>query len=239
MSDPGRLLDRIDPASVLEGQRLRKVNFDPAEVDDTWSHDLQHTTLGKEPPGPPVPQGIWETACRFVAAYEMADPSIIRAVYKASAPLVGRDLLLEGRFLLLRFYMGVRITEVIDERRGTERTWGWAYETLEGHVERGRMSYEVVKDERSGLVELVIRAYSEGASTLGPVTALGWRLFGRRTQLRFYRECGRRLRRLVEDRQGYAEPVPERRTVNGYVLAPSDAVGPRRAVLSIRRSQPG
>lgn len=234
-----RLLDRVDPAPVLAAQHRREVNFRREQVDDTWNHDLQRSPLGDEAPGEPEPDGVWETACRLVAAYEMADPALIRAVYDGAAPLRGRDLLLEGRFLLLRFYMGVRITEVIDEERGAERVWGWAYETLEGHLERGRMSYEVVKHRDTGRVELVITAYSQGAPTLGPVTGLGWRLFGRRTQLRFYRTCGRRLARLVRERLGAPDPVAERRTVEGLVLAPSDAAPGARRRLSIRRHQPG
>ncbi len=40
-------------------------------------------------------------------------------------------MLLEGRFFLLRFYMGVRITVLVDETRyGRHKVWGWAYETL-------------------------------------------------------------------------------------------------------------
>lgn len=234
-----RLLDRIDPAPVLAEQRSRQVNFDPAEVDAGWHHDERRAMLGFEAPGPPEPDGTWETACRLVAAYEQADPSLIRAVYDPDAPLRGRDMLLEGRFLVLRFYFGVRVTDVVDDRRDGSRIWGWAYETLEGHLERGRMSYEVVKDERTGEVELVISAYSEGAPTLGPVVGLGWKVFGRRMQLRFYRECGRRLARLVDDHRGERDPVPERRTVDGLVLAPSDAAPRPHHRLSIRRHQPG
>ena len=232
------LLDRVDPAPVLAAQRSRRVNFSPDEVDDTWHHDQQRSLLGQEEPGPPEPDGLWETACRLVAAYEMSDPGRIRAVYDPRRPLPGRDLLLEGRFLVLRFYMGVRVTDVIDEQRGNQRVWGWAYETLEGHVERGRMSYEVVKDEESGRIDLVIKAYSQGAPSLGPITTVGWALFGRRTQLRFYRRCGRRLGRMARERRGSRCPVPDRRTVDGLVLAPSDA-GRHRRRLTIRRHQPG
>ncbi|HEY6934904.1 MAG TPA: DUF1990 family protein [Marmoricola sp.] len=233
------LLDRIDPAPVLAEQHARSVNFDPDEVDDSWHHDHARARLGSEPPGAPRPDGVWETACRLVAAYEMADPALIRAVYDPAAPLHGRDMLLEGRFLVLRFYMGVRITDVIDEQRGSERVWGWAYETLQGHLERGRMAYEVVKHEDTGDVELVISAYSEGAPTLGPVTGLGWKLFGRQSQLRFYHECGRRLARAVQRHVGEHDPVPERRTVEGLVLAPSDARLRPHHRLSVRRHHPG
>jgi uncharacterized protein (UPF0548 family) len=219
----GRLLDRIDPAPFLRSLRGRSVNFRREEVDDSWHHDRHRVTLGREAVGDPEPDGLWQTACRLVTAYEMADPRRIRAVYDPSAPLRGRDMVLEGRFWRLRYYMGVRITDVIDERDGDEHCWGWAYETLEGHLERGRMSYEVLKDRRSGEVDLRIEAYSEGAPTLGPVTGLGWAIFGRRTQLDFYRECGRRLTRLAQARRGDPSPVPPRRTADGLVLAPSDA----------------
>lgn len=234
-----RLLDRVDGAAVLADQRGRAVNYDAAEVDGTWNHDEYRTLLAHEPPGDPVPDGPWETACRLVAAYEMADPAQIHAVYDPRVPLEGRDLVLEGRFWFLRFSMGVRITEVIEHDRGDERTWGWAYETLEGHLERGRMSYEVVKNRSSGEITFVIRAFSEGAPTLGPVTGLGWRLFGRRTQLRFYRACGTRMVGMVAERSGDPDPVPPRATDGGLVLAPSDA-RPRRAVgRGVRRHEPG
>ena len=240
-----RLLDRLDPGPVLAVQHSRKVNFDPREVDDSWHHDTARTVLGTEAPGPPEPEGVWRTACRLVEAYEFADPRIIRAVFGAEAPLQDRDMLLEGRFAALRFYFGVRVTDVIDEERprdgdrsAQDRIWGWAYETLEGHLERGRMSYEVVKHQDSGVVELVIKAYSQGAPSLGVVTALGWRVFGRRTQLRFYRMCGRRLARQVAAHVGEAQPVPARRIVDGLVLAPSDADRSWWHRASIRRHQP-
>ena len=69
--------------------------------------------------------------------------------------LAGRYMLLEGRFFGLRFYLGVRITRVTDETRdgySGERVWGWSYQTLQGHLEQGRLSYEVIKNLASGQV---------------------------------------------------------------------------------------
>lgn len=220
-----RLFDRIDPAPVLAAQRDRRVNFDSREVDASWSHDRQSTVVGREPPGPPEPGGVWETACRLVADYEMADPAIIRAVYDPTVPLEGRDMVLEGRFLALRFYMGVRVTSVVDEQQHGAHSWGWAYETLEGHLERGRMSYMVIKHDDSGEVEFVISAYSEHSPRLNPVLRLGWMLFGRRHQLRFYRQCGRRMVRLVHQHRSGRRAMPQRLMSDGLVLAPSDARG--------------
>ena len=78
-----------------------------------------HHDLGTERPGDPEADGCWETACQLVRDYQFAAPEIIRAVYRPSAALLGRDMLLEGRFLGLRFLMGVRVTEVVDTRRAT------------------------------------------------------------------------------------------------------------------------
>lgn len=246
-----RLLDRVEAEPVLVQLGRQAVNYRADEVDlATWTTDTVRSDLPGEAPGPPEPRGSWETACRLLDAYEISDPALIRAVYRADAPLLSRDMLLEGRFAVLRFYMGVRITAVVDEDRPTvderrhgagsrDRVWGWSYETLQGHVERGRMAYEVVKHEGSGEVELVITAYSQGAPSLGPLTRLGWRLFGRRTQLRFYHHCGLRLARAVSARRGQPQPVPDRRMAGGLVLAPSDAEVRFPDAFAVRRNQPG
>ena len=231
-----RLLDRVDAATVLAGLGSRAVSYDPAGVDPHWRHDELRFAIARERPGPPEPHGAWQRARRAVDAYEFSDPSVIRAVYDAEAPLLGRDMLLEGRWGMLRFYMGVRVTAVVDEERPGATVWGWAYETLEGHLECGRMSYEVVKEHATGEVQLDVRAVSRGAPTLGPVTTLGWRLFGRRTQLAFYAACGRRLAAIVA--AGTPGPAPTRRW-GSLVLAPSDARRRWWDAFAVRRHQPG
>ena len=246
-----RLFDRIDAAQALAELADIGTNFSDAEVNSVdWHHDDACIELQEEEEhGPPVAAGPWWAARRLVAAYEFTDPARIRAVYRADADLEGRDMLLEGRFFLLRFYIGVRITEVIDEERACERSarpcargdrvWGWVYETLDGHFERGRMSYLVIKHQDTGEVEFAIRAFSQAASSMGRLTRLGWVLFGRRTQLRFYRTCGERLRRAVAARHGQADLIPPRQNDRGLVLAPSDARRRWFDRLSIRRHQPG
>lgn len=229
-----------DPAGLLADLAGRRVNFRPEELDDRgWHDDTRRTGLPPERPGDPEPNGSWAIARRLVEAYEAAEPSIIRGVYRADAPLCGRDMLLEGRFHGLRFHMGVRITDVVDETRDAVRVWGWSYETLEGHLERGRMTYEVVKHTDTGAVEFVTRGVSQRSPGLGPVVELGWRLFGRRTQLRFYEGCGVRMQRIVSDAVAGRAPLPSPTVVNGLVHAPSDAQPRRRDRLAVRRTHPG
>ena len=120
-------------------------------------------------------------------------------------------MLLEGRFFGLRFYLGVRVTGLIDETTDAERAWGWSYQTLQGHLEQGRLSYEVIKNLATGRVLFRVSGYSRMAPIPSPVVRWGFRLFGRWTQQRFYLAVQRRLRRLVVGAQrGAPLPTPGR-----------------------------
>lgn len=187
----------------------RAVNFEPvgwerAASDPAWHVDRHHTQLPGEAPGPPQPGGPFEVARELLQSYEMVDPALVRAVYDEAAPVEGRDMLLVGRFFGLRFPMGVRIGGVID---GSDETGGapvhrfaWHYRTLEGHLERGQMDYEVVKHLEDGRVEFRIAAYSQRGPIRNPIVRAGFALFGRGTQLRFYARASERMRTLTAAR---------------------------------------
>ena len=97
--------------------------------------------------------------------------------------------------------MGVRVTRVWDEERvlagRRARVFGYEYATLRGHVEMGRMDYEVYKWRDDGAVEFRLHAHSRPSSDGAPWVRLGFRLFGRREQVRFYRRCCERMARLT------------------------------------------
>lgn len=191
-----------------------------------WYIDTLVRSLPSEPAGPPSPGGAWETACRLVRDYRFAEPRIVRALFRADAPLPGRDMLLEGRFCGLRFDMGVRVGSVTDGTQGTgraaRRVWGWSYQTLRGHLEQGELRYEVVKHLHTGEVSFVITGYSRRAPLRNPVIRLGFALFGRRTQRRFYRRSAARLHRLVrQELRGVPAPANESHPADGrFVIAP-------------------
>jgi uncharacterized protein (UPF0548 family) len=228
-----RLLSKVDESTRLGELSRRRVNYDPAEapehgaegVEGHWHVDSGTTVIGREEPGPPEYGGAWETARRLVSQYEFADARILRGVYRRDAELLGRDMLLEARFFGLRFYLGVRVTGVIDEERDTRggpgRVWGWSYQTLEGHLEQGRLSYEVIKNLKTGQVAFRVAGYSRPAHIENRVIRWGFRLFGRWTQERFYRNIQSRMTGLVRAAQrGQPVPAPEVRP-DGIVLAPS------------------
>jgi uncharacterized protein (UPF0548 family) len=221
----------VDEAAALAGLRDRLVNYDPAHApqdgraDGHWHVDSGDILLGREEPGPPAQRGIWDSGCLLVRQYEFAEPRILRAAYRPGDELLGRDMLLEGRFFGLRFYLGVRVTAVLDETRegdaGPERVWGWSYQTLQGHLEEGRLTYEVIKNLTTGRVIFRVSGYSRAAPIPNPVVRWGFRLFGRWTQRRFYAAAQQRLRRLIRAGQrGAALPVPAVRA-DGIALAPT------------------
>lgn len=199
-----RLVTGRDPAGALAALREAPVNFDPAELADDarWHVDRRMQRLPAERPGPPVPGGPWEAARRLMRGYEFADPSRVRAHYDSGVPLVRRDLLLDVHFGPLWIRVGCRVAEVYDRVEvvdGREaRVWGWSYRTLAGHFEQGEMHWNVVKWPDSGAVSFRIDARSRPAPDPSLPVRLGFRLVGRREQLRFYDSTCERMRRLVD-----------------------------------------
>ncbi len=184
----------------------RTLNFEldggrPPSGEDGWHLDDMREPLPHEASGPPVESGSWELARELMCAYQVADPGVVRATYRHDAPLSGRDMLLQIRFMGLRFYVGVRVGDVYDEAREVDgrpaRVFGWDYRTLEGHFEEGQMHYEVWKWLDTGDVEFRLHAFSRTATSGPPLLRLGFRLVGRRKQLDFYRQVCRRMRRLT------------------------------------------
>jgi hypothetical protein len=184
----------------------RPVNFPHASLEDVgpgegWVVDDHAFPLGGEPPGPPLHHGPWAVARDLVRDYAFADPRLISAVYDPEAPLLGRDMLLRGRFLGRTWHRGARVVHaggdaITEDGRRLER-WGWGYRTLEGHLEMGQMDFWAVKDTGTGEVWFRIHAVSKPARVANPVVRWGFRVFGRGLQLRFAREAGARMQRLV------------------------------------------
>ena len=195
------------PRGGLASLAGRSVNYDPDALDLThppsgWRVDDRRELLTPEPAGDPIPGGPWEIACRLIRGYEFADPSLVRARYDPDTPLLGRDMLLELRALgLVSIYVGVRVTAVWDEtteRDGrTARVFGWAYRTLEGHVEQGEMGWEVWKWLDTGEVMFHARAVSRTAPISNPVIWIGFHLLKRYERRLYLASTRQRMRELT------------------------------------------
>src|SRR3954454_22944206 len=186
--------------------RDRRVNYDPGAPhpeSDGWRIDDYCERLPAERPGPPEEGGPFRVAQKLLRDYKVADPSIVRAHYDDHAELEGRDMLLELRFMGLRTYAGCRVGRVADEERVVDgrpvRVWGWPYQTLEGHIEQGEMSWEVWKWLDTGEVQFRIHSYSRMVGSKNPFMILGVRLFGQHERRRDLTSACRRIAHLTEE----------------------------------------
>ena len=201
----------------LDALASLRPNFAPGELPavarDPWHVDDYCRELPPEPPGEPIDGGPFAIAADLIAEYGFADPSRVCAYYDAGQPLEGRDMLLEIRYLALKVPVGVRVTRLFDEVRrengGSVRINGWAYQTLEGHLERGQMDYQVWKWLDTGRVQFRIHAVSQLAEIDDPLLRLGFRLVGRREQVAFARRCGQSMEQFVVERLRTAQLTPE------------------------------
>jgi hypothetical protein len=176
---------------------------------DEWRVDALAQRLPSEPPGDPIPGGPWEIARGLIEDYRVADPAIVCAWWHPASPLLGGEMALELRlFRILRTHVAVRVTRVWDEDRGGARLFGYEYATLPGHVEDGRMEYEVSKQRDDGAVEFRLRAHWRPSGEGRPWTRIGFRLFGRRQQLRFYVRCCERAARFTARALGVPDDPP-------------------------------
>jgi uncharacterized protein (UPF0548 family) len=195
----------------------KKLNYDPLAPhppERGWRIDDYCEPLPPEAPGPPERGGSFAIAQTLLRDYKVADPHIVRAYYDQDAPLEGRDMLLELRFLLFRTYAGCRVGEITDEERAVDgrrvRIWGWPYRTLEGHVEQGEMSWEVWKWLDTGEVQFRIHSYARLTGAPNPITRLGLRLIGQRERHRYLsRACARVADLTAEGLRG-RHPAGER-----------------------------
>jgi uncharacterized protein (UPF0548 family) len=209
----------------------RKVNYDPdrLNLDDPprgWAVDTRRQQLPSEAPGDPVPGGPWEIAARLIRGYEFADPSLVRARYDPDAPLLGRDMVLQLRALgLVSVYVGVRVAVVWDETRQEDgrdaRVWGWAYRTLEGHVEQGQMGWQVWKWLDSGEVEFRAHAVSRTAKIANPVLWVGFHLLKRYERHLYLDSTDRRMRELTARALGDERPAEAVREASSSLTARS------------------
>lgn len=202
-----RVLSHPDPRQQLAELRARGLNFDPQTdgpftADNGWRIDEYRRSLPPEPPGAPVSRGSWEAARRLSEDFSFVDPTLVRAFYDPREPLEGRTILLEVHFWGLRVYAGVRAGRVEDATREQDgrqaRVWAWSYRTLENHFEVGQIDYEVRKWLDSGEVEFRVEAFSRPTPIKQPVVRLGFRLFGRATQVRFARSACERMALLTQ-----------------------------------------
>ena len=168
--------------SYLNALRDRPVNFDtPVEqmtVEHGWTVDGSHDEIGTEPQGPPVHDGIFARARQAIINYDFSDPSIVVGHFDPTTPPVGRDMLLELKVLGFRFLCGARVMEVRDDYDGNTTYFGFRYDTLEGHIERGYEWFLLTKDHETGGIHFRIEAHWQLGQFPSLWSKIGFKLIG-------------------------------------------------------------
>lgn len=167
-------------------------NFDAAdeEMDDAhgWHHYHSEAVIALEPVG----NECFERARVGLASYQFSDPRIVVAHFDPAGPLLARRILLEIKVLGLRYLSAALVTRVRDEGGA----YGFRYDTLEGHIERGMEWFLLTKNER-GEIRFRIEARWKHGDLPNWWSRLGFALLSGPYQRRWHRQAHRRLSRLA------------------------------------------
>lgn len=197
----GRGWSEAEMRGYLAALRERPVNFDDAPeamtVGHGWIIDGDRAGLGAEPDGPPLPDGPFHRARQAIINYDFSDPAIVVGHFDPETPLVGRDMLLEIKVLGLRYLCGVRVTGVRDEVENDTTLFGFRYDTLVGHIERGFEWFLLTKDHATGDLHFRIEAHWKHGEFPNWWSRLGFVLVGRHFRSAWRHRAPARLRRVA------------------------------------------
>ncbi len=190
-------------AKRLDALRSVSTNF-PAEgpgsqmIGDKWRRYYTESEIGMEDPGPPQPNGAFETAWKAITEYQFSDPEIVTAHFDPKDELEGRTMLLELKVLGLRYLCGTRVTAVQRKQSDEETIYGFRYDTLEGHIEVGSEWFLLTKKHATGEIWFRISASWHPGAFPNWWSRVGFEVLGRRYQLAWHRLAYLRLRKIVD-----------------------------------------
>lgn len=162
------------------------VSVDEMNAANGWNEYYSEATVAVEPPGPPVPDGPFERGRVAISDYAFSDPRIVIGHFDPRLPLLGRRMLLEMRAVrALHYLAAVVVGAVRSEEEENVSVFGFRYDTLAGHIERGNEWFLLTKTHATGDIRFRIQAawlpgefpnwWSRvGFSLLGPVHQKIW-----------------------------------------------------------------
>lgn len=198
----GRAWSEQEIRQQLERQRSSVTNFDydPDELirrPDWYSYSSESVIANTEP-GPPLPGGPFDRGRIAVDAFEFSDTRIVRAYFDADAPLLHRRMLLELKALrLVRYLAGVVVGAIREERTEDATVYGFRYDTLEGHIERGAEWFMLTKKHETGALRFRIAAHWLPGDFPNWWSRLGFRMVGRHYQKKWHRRAHEIMADLV------------------------------------------
>lgn len=178
--------------SRLERARTSRVSFDAVEermtADAGWHHYQSDAVIASETEG----DGLFARASVALANYQFSDPAIVLAHFDPGEPLLGRCMLLEIQVLGLHYLCPARVSRVRDE----PGVFGFRYDTLDGHIERGVEWFLLTRNER-GEISFRIEARWQTGQFPNWWSRLGFSVLSGYYQRRWHRHAHERLSRLA------------------------------------------
>ena len=194
------LRQRLDRFSSAER------NFEAEEAMMTgeygWHHYHSEAVLAREKDT----NVFFERATLAVANYRFSAPRIVTAHFDPASEFLGRTILLEIQVLGLHYLCPARVSRVRDE----PGAFGFRYDTLAGHIERGMEWFLLTKDE-SGNIRFKIEARWRAGEFPNWWSRIGFALLSGFYQRRWHRLAHRRLSLLAR----FGSPAPPPRDAEG------------------------
>lgn len=148
------LAARLAALDGLERNFVEPVEELPSEPG--WRLIDSETIIATEPPAPPQPAGPFARARAGIEGYRFSDPRIVAGHFDPERPLERRRMLLEMKAVGLHYLCGVVVGAVRSESNESRTVFGFRYETLEGHIERGAEWFLLTKEHDSGAIRFRI-----------------------------------------------------------------------------------
>ncbi len=121
-------------------------------------------------------------------------------------------MLLEMKALGFRFLAGVIVGAIRRESSPAETTFGFRYDTLDGHIEAGWEWFLLKKSHATGDIRFRIAADWQPGDFPNRWSRIGFGVLGPTYQRRWTRRAHARLRRLLEE--GRDVPTPDRQLLH-------------------------
>lgn len=186
------------------------VPLEQLDVDQGWRVEHSEAIVGREPSGPPATEGLFERAKQAVDVYAFSDPTIVEAHFDPANPLLGRHMLLELKVLGLHYLCGVEVVDIKDGSNDHTSAFGFRYDTLAGHIERGGEWFVVTKDHATGEIRLCITSRWRLGDMPNAWTRAGFCVLAPYYRALWLRRAHERLRALLAKSTVELRPRPAR-----------------------------
>lgn len=199
------ILERLESLDGLP----RNFRADEGEMrpETGWNSYFSEAIIARENPGAPEAEGPFRRAEVAVASYQFSDPSIVIGHFDPESRLLGRRMLLEMKAVrMFRYLAGVVVGAVRFEERDGEHVFGFRYDTLTGHIERGAEWFLLTKDEATGEIRFRIEAAWLPGEFPNWWSRLGFRFLGPTYQRKWHHQAHLRLFRIAHG-ESPASPV--------------------------------